>query len=61
MEKKPKKTAAYTFKITQVQTSVRQEIQALTHRNINRISRQTCTHAFRQACQKGAPLWNRTS
>lgn len=50
------------FKITQVTvTSIRQEIQALTHRNINRISRQTCTHTFRQACQKGAPLWNRTS
>lgn len=34
----------HTFKITQVQTSIRQEIEALTHRNINRISRQTCTH-----------------
>lgn len=60
-ESRWKKNSSYTFKITQVQTSIRQEIQALTHWNINRISRQTCTHTFRQACQKGAPLWNRTS
>ncbi len=56
-----KKNSTYTFKITKLQTSIRQETQALTHWNINRISRQTYTHTFRQACQKGAPLWNRTS
>lgn len=64
VKKTKNKNSAYTSKITLVQTSIRHEIQALVHRNINRISRQTCTHThtptFRQACQKGAPLWNRT-
>ncbi len=61
MEADGKKNSTYTFKVTKLQTSIRQETQALTHWNINRISRQTYTHTFRQACQKGAPLWNRTS
>lgn len=42
------KNSATIFKITQAQTSIRQEIQAFTHRNINRISRPTCTHTHIQ-------------
>lgn len=47
------KTRAYIFQRTHVEASVELVNHWITRENINRISRQTCTHALRRACQKG--------
>lgn len=50
------KARAYIFKRTHMEASVELVNHWITRENINRISRQTCTHALRRACQKGGSL-----